>query len=400
MPPMKKRLFLKTNVMVCTTVVIGFSLVVVLIGHASLMTFLEKAGKDPGILFGAVHHPPVTLIILGLILLTILIIVTVVIYRFNRQLLTITNQWAREHETLFEKATKELYEDIYELNVTEDRPANRATEEYFESLGAPHGAPFSTALAIVAEKQIKEEFRQGYLDNFLPENIIRAYQEGTETLKYEFMMTRDGENYYWMRIMAQIVLWESDNSLHVLTYRQNIDAEKRREQQIQRLASSDGMTGLLTKSVTEQQIDRVLQENSDADYAFFILDIDDFKQVNDHFGHVFGDEIIREFAKTLKGQFRKDDIIGRIGGDEFAVFVRAPDRDWAHAKAQQVVCVLNKDYYSGRKCWHISTSMGVSFSRGKGNSGASFYKVADKALYTTKKRSKNGFTLYEYQARH
>ena len=91
----------------------------------------------------------------------------------------------------------------------------------------PHGASFDEALRCVAQK-VKEEFRQGYINMFQTEHVLQAYQAGIETLQYEFMITTGGD-YYWMRVTARIVQWESDGSIHMFAYRQNIDAEKQKE---------------------------------------------------------------------------------------------------------------------------------------------------------------------------
>ena len=390
---MKKKIVFKTNVMICGVAAVAFLLATALSGYAGFMAAKVDSGQAADVL--EMHGLAVAAGLLPVVLAVTLTVLIHTVYSYNRQVITLAQNWAREHQTLFEKATKELYDDIYELNVTRDRPANRATEDYFESLGVPNGAPFSAALALVAEKQIKKEFRQGYLDTFLPENVLRAYEKGREMLSYEFMISQDGEHYYWMRITTRIVRWESDGSLHMLTYRQNIDAEKRREREIQKLAQTDEMTGLLTKTATERRISQMLREDQVCFYAFFVLDIDDFKQVNDQYGHAFGDEIIRNFTQTLSRQFRKNDIIGRIGGDEFVVFVQAPDQDWARAKARQLVTALNKPCLSGGRSWHISASLGVAFSSARGNDYTNFYKTAERALYATKERGKNSFTFYE-----
>ena len=91
---------------------------------------------------------------------------------------------------------------------------------------------------------------------------------------------------------------------------------------MQLLAQTDEMTGLLTKSATRRRIDELLEEYPDEYFAYFIFDIDNFKQANDQFGHAFGDTVIRSFTQTLFEYFRKDDTLGRIGGDEFVAFVR------------------------------------------------------------------------------
>lgn len=109
-----------------------------------------------------------------------------------------------------------------------------------------------------------------------------------------------------MRIDAYIFLSQEDNCIHMFTYRKNIDAEK----QIERRASTDEMTGFLTKTATEHSIMSELSEKPEDLYAFFIFDIDNFKQANDQFGHSFGDYCLKEFTEVIRNHFRDGDYIG------------------------------------------------------------------------------------------
>lgn len=325
----------------------------------------------------------------------VILVITRVIRSFNRQIISLTQTVEQERRTIFERATEQLFENIYELDITHNRPANQATEKYFESLGAPSGTAYDKALRIVAEKQIKDEFRQGYIDTFAPENVLRAYEDGRDTLCYDFMISNDGQNYYWMRITAQIVHWENDDSIHMLTYRQNIDAEKRQERKLQDLAQTDEMTGMLTKTATKRRIERTLLEGQGKSYAFFIFDIDNFKQTNDRFGHSFGDGVIREFTQIIRRNFRSEDVLGRIGGDEFVAFVSVPDEQSAERKAAELSLALNNVYSEDGKSWSISASIGVALCPAHGNDYESLYRKADIALYKTKEHGKNGYTVYE-----
>lgn len=334
-----------------------------------------------------------TMLVICVIIAVILWVITHVIRAFNRQIVELTQSVEQERRTVFEKATGQLFEDIYELDITANRPANHATEQYFESLGAPHGTPYDKALQIVAEKQVKEEFRQGYLDTFLPENVLRAFRQGRETLRYELMISRDGVEYYWMRITARLVPLEGDGSLRMLVYRQNIDAEKKQEERMRLLAQTDEMTGLFTKAATQRRIEDCLRENPGRLYAFFIFDIDNFKQANDSYGHAFGDGVIREFTRILRGHFRADDLLGRIGGDEFAAFVAAPDETWAAEKAAELSAALDRAYGAEEKNWHLSASIGVSFAPRQGDGFDGLYRAADAALYESKGRGKNSYTI-------
>ena len=336
-----------------------------------------------------------TVLVILLIIGVILYVITHVMRSFNRQIVSLTQSVEQERRTMFERATEELYENIYELDITHNRPANRSTEQYFESLGAPPGTPFDKALHIIADKQIKKEFRAGYVAMFSPENVQKAYQEGRDTLKYEFMISQNGQDYYWMRITARLIIWENDQSLHMLTYRQNIDTEKKKEYRMQELAQTDEMTGLLTKTATQHQIESCLQQNSNRQYAFFIFDIDHFKQANDCFGHAFGDGVIREFTKPLRLHFREADLLGRLGGDAFAVFLPVKEEVWAENTARELGDALNRLYIEGEKSWQMSTSIGVAFAPKDGTDFKTLYQHADAALYQTKERGRFGYTLYE-----
>ena len=332
--------------------------------------------------------------VIVVILAVILVLITHVIRRFNRQIVDLTRSVERERQAIFEKATQQLFENIYELDITHNCPANHATEEYFERLGVPRGASYDQALQIIAQKQIKGEFRQGYLDTFQTKNVMRAYERGKDSLHYEFMITRDGAQYYWMRITARIVRWETDQTIHMLVYRQNIDAEKRQEEKMLQLSQTDEMTGLLTKTATQRRVEQALGGFPDNQYAFFIFDIDNFKQANDLHGHAFGDSVIRAFSKTIRDHFRRGDILGRIGGDEFVAFLPIEDRMWAQKKAQALCRALSHTHTWNGMTWHVSASIGIAFAPQDGVDFDTVYQHADAALYETKKRSRGCYTLY------
>lgn len=335
----------------------------------------------------------VTVLVIIAIILFVLLIITSVIRTFNQQVIQLTQSVERERRTLFEKTTEQMFDKIYELDITNNCPANKAAEEYFEKLGAPAGTPYDKALRIIAESQIKEEFREGYIESFKPENVLRAYKEGKDTLRYEFMMLGEDQDYYWTRITARIVPWETDGTIHVLTYRQNIDAEIRQEHRLLELARTDEMTGLLTKSATEQRIKQLLEENPDNMYAFFIFDIDHFKNANDLYGHSFGDYVIKAFAKKITDHFREGDLIGRVGGDEFVVFIPVPDEAWVYRKADELSAALNWQYTRNEKTWKITTSIGIAID----TDGVfdNFYENADKALYKAKENGRSQYMIHE-----
>lgn len=332
----------------------------------------------------------VVLAVIGFVLFTI----TNIIRKYNKQIIQLTVEKEKEYKTIFQTAAEQFYENIYEIDVTHNRAASEATEQYFESLGAPKGTPFDKALQMVAQKQIKEEFRQSYLDTYSPDKILKAYEEGIENLRNDFMLTNGGGTYYWIRITAHIFYWEEDNSVRMLIYRQNIDDEKRREIFMLEEMQKDSLTGLLNKAATQQHVRSLLQKAPESLFAYIILDIDNFKSVNDRFGHAAGDKVLVEFAQTLREQFRDGDVKGRIGGDEFVVFLKIPNKEVLEKKLRDLTDSLHRNITIDAGACAISASIGAVMAEpGDGNDFESLYRKADKALYTTKNRGKSGFTI-------
>lgn len=337
----------------------------------------------------------ISIAVIAIVIGSVLFIITGIIHKYNAQIVSLTVEKEKMHRTIFQTETEKLYENISELDITHNRMANEATESYFESLGVPKKLPYDKALRIIAEKQIKEEYREGYIQTFSPDNVLRAYQEGLESLSYDFMLTNDnGYTYYWMRITARIFYWEEDKSVRMMTYRQNIDSEKQRELMMYEKMRRDSLTGLYNKAATQKLTRRLLKENPERSYAFFILDIDSFKNVNDTYGHAIGDQVIVDFAERIKRQFREEDIVGRIGGDEFAAFVPIPSKDWVEAKAKALSQSLQYKYSNEQKSCFVSASIGVAVSPEAGTSFETLYQNADIALYQTKERGKNSYTVF------
>lgn len=331
--------------------------------------------------------------VIGLVILAVLMTITRIIHRYNQQVIQLTIAREQEHKTIFQTVAEQSYDDIYEIDVSHDRAASEATLQFFERIGVPEGAAYKTALRMIAERQVKEEFRQGYLDIFSPEAVLRAFAEGRESLRYEFLHSDDGAHYYWQRIIAHLFKWKDDNSVRMLVYHQNIAEEKKRELIMLDKMQRDSLTGLYNKAATQEHI-RARLEDSAGRFAFFILDIDNFKQINDRFGHAAGDKVLVRFAAAIRQQFGNDSVVGRIGGDEFAAFMPVADRQAVEKMAEELVLVLCIAVDTDRGICRVSTSIGVAMTPEAGHSFESLYKNADSALYQTKKKGKNGYSFY------
>ena len=163
---------------------------------------------------------------------------------------------------------------------------------------------------------------------------------------------------------------------------------------LEHLSETDTLTDLYTRGAIEKRIyDHLIQRHELSAMMYF--DIDNFKQINDTFGHQYGDKILTDVASALKGIFRSTDYISRLGGDEFIVFLPSiPSKEWMEFKSGQVVELLHRTYTHDEKTRTISASLGLAFSENGQGTYDELYKNADRAMYEAKHAGKNQFRIY------
>ena len=155
----------------------------------------------------------------------------------------------------------------------------------------------------------------------------------------------------------------------------------------------DPLTGIYNRRGGEEKIKECIEEGIGG--TFLILDIDDFKHVNDTYGHTMGDEILSAVSMTLASSFRSSDVVMRMGGDEFVVY--APGLvnyffidgklQQINEKMREITCAAGKD--------NITVSMGAVINDGNYPDYDSLFNEADSLLYEVKNSGKNGFRLQD-----
>lgn len=159
-------------------------------------------------------------------------------------------------------------------------------------------------------------------------------------------------------------------------------------------ASTDSLTGILNKGTFRTGVCDAMDKNKNG-LALFIIDLDDFKSVNDKLGHVMGDKVLTDVAKKLSLIFGGIDKVGRIGGDEFSAFVPMDKNEEAAVEYAKVACAEIENTYSAHgESVHVSVSVGIAFYPGDGSDYEQLYKNADSALYRCKKSGKNTYAVY------
>ena len=190
---------------------------------------------------------------------------------------------------------------------------------------------------------------------------------------------------------ARIALSRINNTLGV---KRRLQSSRDEQEAWKTKSQIDEMTSLFNKMTVEKLITKTLTEHEDGLHALMLIDIDNFKSVNDVYGHTMGDHVISVIAGVISSQFRSTDYVGRIGGDEFCVLmVDIPSREIALIKAENLVNLVKyKENLSIPD--NISISMGMVFSEPEDHCYDDLATKADQALYVSKKSGKGRYSVF------
>ncbi|WP_195515227.1 GGDEF domain-containing protein [Paraclostridium bifermentans] len=169
--------------------------------------------------------------------------------------------------------------------------------------------------------------------------------------------------------------------------------EEEARNRIEKISETDGLTKLLNRRGLENRLKDIFKSNN-SNGVLIIFDLDNFKSVNDILGHPIGDEVLKIFSRCLTNSFRENDIISRIGGDEFVVFInKNMELDTLSKKLDGLLNNIRSDLNYYYKNYGLSTSIGVAYRDNHINTYEELYEEADKGLYKAKNLGKDGFYI-------
>jgi len=160
-------------------------------------------------------------------------------------------------------------------------------------------------------------------------------------------------------------------------------------------ATRDALTGLYNREYYEHTVQTQLEQKSFAGAALIFIDVDDFKRVNDTFGHMFGDNVLCYVAKQILGVFRHSDVVARYGGDEFVVFAPSIQREVLVDRLQRLCNAFKFPYRGESVDYKVSVTLGAAIYPDDGGDYSTLLDHADCALYEAKNLGKDRFVLYE-----
>ncbi len=226
-------------------------------------------------------------------------------------------------------------------------------------------------------------------DRKVMEDMLRSRTGSWEdNIQYaELRLKSISGEYHWFGCHYKTITSDTGTVVKVVGKLADISRQRSREQELREQAMRDVLTGIYNKA-GERLIDRMVKEKGQG--LFLMLDLNDFKSINDTMGHAAGDAILTELGRVLKGTCRENDIVARIGGDEFVMFLPGVfDRQTGKRKIGEIQESLRTVRISTWGIRGIKASIGAALCPEDGMDYGTLYKAADEAMYQAKEQSKN-----------
>ncbi|MFC7321375.1 bifunctional diguanylate cyclase/phosphodiesterase [Halobacillus campisalis] len=248
---------------------------------------------------------------------------------------------------------------------------------------------------LVGNKYIEHIYSEDH--KVIKENSLSLLTDLQE-LRYEVRMIKNNGEVLWVETRLTPVKNEEGGYTKIVSTTRDITKRKRAEDKLRQLAYTDHLTGLTNRRVFEDYLSDIHAGRTEVQvnkFALIYLDGDQFKSVNDEFGHNIGDELLRYIGERLERAVRKEDIVSRVGGDEFAILLpNVSSSKEAESVARRIIESIRQLFYIQDHTFNFTCSLGISIYPDDSNEIEDIQKFADLALYEAKKRGRSQHIFY------
>ena len=229
------------------------------------------------------------------------------------------------------------------------------------------------------------------------ENAMKAYQSDLDIIKndkgtsYIIEENDDGIKEY-LELIKMPTHDENGKVTGIVALINDVTEKQLLKQELERRSTTDFLTNVMNRRACQESIQRHL--TSDRSGTLLMIDVDNFKRINDTYGHDIGDDVLIKVASTIKSSIGEEDVAGRMGGDEFIAFlVNNTDKETACKRAQQIIDGIEAKFKDLDYVRDVSVSIGIAICNNQQISFENLYSKADKALYEVKNSSKGTYHL-------
>lgn len=233
------------------------------------------------------------------------------------------------------------------------------------------------------------------LEMQLDEELIEGGRDRDRYCLESRVIRKDGQ-VVWTRMTASEVWADDGEPLFAITMVEDISERRVFEEQLRHQALHDALSGLPNRTLFYDRLDRAIAdaEREGSEAALLLMDLNHFKDVNDTFGHDYGDALVRDVAARLRDALRDRDTVARLGGDEFGIVLPATDTAGAMETADKLLAVLEQPFEHAGQRTDLGGSIGIAMCPAHGAESGDLLRRADVAMYVAK-RSNSGRRVYE-----
>ena len=221
------------------------------------------------------------------------------------------------------------------------------------------------------------------------ETALQREMKGTA----EYRLRQGGKEsgkYAYFRTCYQSIADYDGKISHIIGRSYDISTERAVREKLLREVQLDPLTRIYNKTASGEIVDAFLEKSTQGTHVLYVIDID-FKKINDTFGHTVGDMVISDIATLIREQFTDEAVVGRVGGDEFMVFVKDTSLQEAEAKAEQLCTNVQKTLSGDGAVIVVTLSVGMAVTGKDGYDYSTLFERADHAMYHIKKNGKNHY---------
>lgn len=258
-------------------------------------------------------------------------------------------------------------------------------------------------IAQIADFIPDEDMKAKFLGQFGREAMIAAYHAGKTELQQKLLSYYADQSIRWTRMNCRLIMNPNNGHLESILYGLDISREHEYEERIAlaeqenatllERSKRDLLTGLYTKTAFGDLVQEALAHNSGQPFALIFLDLDHFKDVNDTFGHLTGDHVLRSASRALQRLFDETSYISRFGGDEYCIYYPACSCAELTAKLEEMKTALTRTVVREGSTVTATASIGAVYCDTPETDLVSLLEQADQALYAAKESGRNGYCI-------
>lgn len=224
-------------------------------------------------------------------------------------------------------------------------------------------------------------------------NITGFFRNGSSYEVERWIKTRKGQRLFLFRNKF-VHSGSGKNEIFLICSGTDITEERRAQERLRVLANTDTITGLPNRNAIHELISDAITARGDTQVGVVYLDLDNFKKVNDAYGHMFGDQLLQAVALAILSCLDEGQTLARLGGDEFIVMATDTSQGALEAMASRILTRLRQPFRIGLIEVYTSCSLGIALAPQHGNDRESVIRNADTAMYTAKENGRGKFCVF------